>query len=183
MLTEKEFMIIIAALKASYENFKLDDTQMDWWYDCLKDIPFDVLQTAIKKLVMSSPYIPKISEIRQYVVSITTPFCEQLTVDEAWGQVIRAIGSYGYMRETEALNSMSPIVAEVVKGMGWQGICESENLDVVRGQFAKWYDNKQKNVQEKRIMPLEVKNKINEIQGAMSIKQILELQTKDINKE
>src|SRR5690606_10640790 len=113
---------------------------VDLWAEMLADIPFPVVQMAVKKLILESPYPPTIADVRKRVAEIMTPPEDQINASEAWGEVMRAIRHYGYYQEAEALASMSPRAAKVARLMGWQEICHSERPDVVRGQFLKMYE-------------------------------------------
>jgi hypothetical protein len=44
--------------------------------------------------------------------------------------------------------------------MGWQEICHSDNLDVVRGQFIRMYDTQTSRKRDLELMPPEVRKMI-----------------------
>lgn len=112
---------------------------------------------AVKKLIAQEEYpvLPTIGKIRKAAQDL----CDAglLTASEAWGQVLSAVHKYGYYREGDALESMAPEVARVVGWMGWQELCHSDNIDVVRGQFIKMFDTDQKRQRDLALMPPEVR--------------------------
>jgi len=62
-------------------------------------------------------------------------------------------------------------VAEVVRWMGWQSICMSDKIDVVRGQFVKMYETHQKRESEQALLPPAVRDTIAQI-GSGGLKMI-----------
>lgn len=139
-MTKPEVIKMLGILSVAYPNMKeITELTVDVWYDFLKGLPAKVCYKAVKMKILESPYPPTISDIYQRAMELINPVGKDKT--EAWGEVIRAISYHGYMHESDALESMSPETAVVVKAMGWQMICRSENIDVVRGQFLKMYES------------------------------------------
>lgn len=150
---------ILGMLAAAYPNMKeINEIQVEIWHECLKDIDKDAALVAIKKNILESPYPPTIADIRKQVVEVSTP--KQLDASEAWGEVMQAIKSYGYYREKEAMESMSPVAARTAKYMGWQEICHSEKPDVIRGQFLKMYGTVVEREYQERLLPQELKGEM-----------------------
>lgn len=103
-ITKEEFKVLIKAMKAVYAQptFIPDDDAAKVWYNLLMDIPYNVLQSAIQKHIMISPYPPTIADIRTAASSFRAKaYDEQLTEMEAWSMVSRAIGRSGYYSEEE----------------------------------------------------------------------------------
>ena len=89
------------------------------------------------ELFATHTYPPQISEIREKCAEYTVPHLKDQ--GEAWGEVQKAISQYGYYRQEEALESLTPIVREAVKRLGFREICLDENQDAVRAHFFKIY--------------------------------------------
>ncbi|AYO30828.1 hypothetical protein D2962_09570 [Biomaibacter acetigenes] len=140
------------------------------WFEMLKDVPYKVAEKALFKILATAKYFPTVAEMREAIMEITTPQTE--TAAEAWGEVERAIRLYGYYRQAEALASMSPRTAKVVKYMGWQEICLSEEPGVVRGQFLKMYEQVAEREQKERLLPAALKEDIKRLSGSMSMKML-----------
>lgn len=163
-MTESEVIKLLAMLAAAYPNMKeVNEIQVTLWHDCLKDIDSRVALAAIKKNILESPFPPTIADIRKQVTEVTALESEKLDGATAWGEAMKAIKHYGYYREKEALESMSPMTAKVVKYMGWEEICHSEKIDVVRGQFLKMYEALSKRANQERLLPTDFKEKMGEI--------------------
>lgn len=163
-MTKPEVIKLLGMLAAAYPNMKeINSLQVELWHDCLKDVDKDVALAAIKKNILESPFPPTIADIRNQLSEVTTPESERLDGASGWGEVIKAIKEYGYYREKEALESMTPVTRKVVKYMGWQEICHSEKPDVVRGQFLKMYEIVGERERQSRLLPLDFKEEITQI--------------------
>ena len=155
----KEFAVFADRLKTAFpkDNLLATGDQMDWWFDLLGDIPFQTAILALKKYALSNKFPPSVSEIRTIAADLTG---ERLPdADEAWGQVNNAIRRFGYMREREALDSMSEPVRKAVERIGFQNICQSpyEQLNTLRAQFRGAYEAEYRRSMEVHKMPERMK--------------------------
>ena len=137
MLTpeQKTWLKTAAVLRTAYQgkDFLVSDEAVELWYQMLKDIPMDKVQDAVARYIMEEHFPPTIADIRKRCFaqqSAALPEWEQ-----GWSELMNAIHRYGYMREAEALASLSPITAETVKRFGFQALCFSENPDGDRIAF------------------------------------------------
>lgn len=151
----KEFAVFADRLKTAFpkDNLLATRDQMDWWFELLGDIPFQISILALKKYALSNKFPPSVSEIRTIAADLTG---ERLPdADEAWGQVNNAIRRFGYMREREALDSMSEPVRKAVERIGFQNICQSpyEQLNTLRAQFRGAYEAEYRRSMEVHKMP------------------------------
>lgn len=103
----------------------------------LGDLDYKLCETALMELFATHTYPPQISEIREKCAEYTVPHLKDQ--GEAWGEVQKAISQYGYYRQEEALESLTPIVREAVRRLGFREICLDENQDAVRAHFFKIY--------------------------------------------
>lgn len=168
-MTKGEVAQLLAVLAASYPRFEVDDLKVRVWHEMLGDLDYAVASMAVKKLIMQNTFPPAIAEVRKAAMEIMRP--EQVTGSEAWGEVTRAIRNYGYYREAEALASMSPTTARVVRHMGWQDICMSEDpTGVLRGQFLKMYDQVFAREQEQQLLPEGLREQIKGLASGMDLR-------------
>lgn len=72
------------------------------------------------------------------------------TVIEA--RVYRCVTPQGTNRQYEAELHLDPEVWAILKHMGYKDVCESDNPDVVRGQFMRAWDSHNKEAYEKRVV-------------------------------
>lgn len=163
---------LLAVINAAFPNMQVTEVMVDLWHELLGDIDFNLAKAAVKKLLLESPYPPTIADIRRQAMEIATPPKDRIDAAEAWGEVERAIRLYGHYRESEALASMSPRVAKVVKYLGWQEICLSEEPGVVRGQFLKMYAQVAEREQKERLLPASLRQEIQRIASSMNMKML-----------
>lgn len=139
ILNSDQFKAIMTMLTIAYPNFKFDHNnslQVDVWYGSLSDLEPNKLALAIKSVISTSEFAPTIATIRKKYAEMN--IADKVDNEEAWGLVIKAISNYGYMRADEAMTSLPKQVAKAVMWVGgFKMICESENVDVIRGQFNK----------------------------------------------
>ncbi len=125
----------VAALRTAYpaKGFLETKESIALWYKMLCDLPGEQVDEAVKRYIMEEHFPPTISDIRKRCVArqaAAFPDWEQ-----GWGEVMNAIHRWGYLRESEALASLNPLTAEVVKNLGWQALCASENPEGDRIAF------------------------------------------------
>lgn len=171
-MKKTEVVQLLAVINAAFPNMQITEMTVDLWHELLGDIEFNVAKTAVKKLILESPYPPTIADIRKQVAEITTQPDDRIDAAEAWGEVLRAIRHHGYYCEKEALESMSPRTAKVVQYMGWREICLSTDIDVVRGQFMKMYNAVTEREKQERLLPFSLQEEIRQISDRMSMKMI-----------
>ena len=155
-MTAQEFLTISAAIKAAYPNATImpDKASMDVWYTMLSDLDYKVCMVAIKEIISTQKFAPTISEIREKCAqNITKPLDSWVL---AWGNVLRSIQNYVMYREDEALESLDEFTATIVRRMGYQNICLSEEIAVERANFRMAYENQAKYQQQKSVLPLSV---------------------------
>lgn len=169
-MTKGEVAKLLVVLAASYPKFEVDDVKVQVWYEMLGDLDYAVASMAVKKIIMQNTFPPAIAEVRKAAAELTNP--ENLTSSEAWGEVTRAIRNYGYYREGEALASMSPTTAQVVRYMGWREICMSEDIGVIRGQFLRMYEQIATREQEKQLLSTTMQTEIKKLAKKYDIRLI-----------
>lgn len=162
-MTKPEFAKLMAFLTAVVDK-PIARPTMDAYFEMLHDLPYDLATAAVKKIVATEEYpvLPTVGKIRRAAADLSRG--NELSAPEAWGLAIRAIHKYGYYRETEALASLPPGVAQVIRWMGWQELCLSENADVIRGQFLRMFETQQKRESEQALLPPDLR----EVIGALA---------------
>ena len=108
------------------------------WEKMLGDLPYDVAESAMVKVLATTKFFPTVAEIREAAIAVAQP--KGLTAAEAWGEVVQAISRFGQYRPDEAVASLSPSTARVVRLMGFRDLCISENNGVDRAHFLRMYE-------------------------------------------
>ena len=166
-MNKAEVAKLLAFVTAVYPNINIKNGTVEAWHEMLKDLPFNVALAATKKVIgeQEIPCVPAIGKIRAAATQLTTP--QLPTSGEAWGEVKEAIRKYGFYRELEAMENLSPPVKQVVKWMGWREICMSEEPDIVRAQFRKAYESQCSREKEMSQMPADVRQLISNVVKAL----------------
>ena len=176
-MTEKDIVKLFVILTAAYprfDTFSNRDTArpvIQLWTEMLADVSPEVTETAVKKLILESPYPPTIADVRQRISEIMNPD-NQMSAAEAWGEVMHAIREYGYYRTNAAMQSLSPLTRTVVQQIGWSEINMSEEPDVIRGQFRMMYEQVAKRKKQETLLPPRLKETIRQIGNGGNIKAL-----------
>lgn len=175
-MTREETIKLLTVLKTSYPRFYTNLSKIDaeniinLWSVMFAEDEAKAVEIALYKLIATSPYPPSIADLRKTIAEITTPV--NLDSSEAWGEVMKAIRIYGYINEEGALKSMSPLTAEIVRRMGWQTICQSENVVADRAHFLKIYELSKSQTVEKNCIPNNINRKILELSENLNMQRI-----------
>ena len=155
-----EFKLLVKGLKAVYtkDNFLPDGDSIKIWYKLLMDIPYEVLNVAIQKYMMSNVFPPTIADLRELSSEITMGAPKDW--GDGWEQVLKAIRKFGSYREAEALESMDDITRQCVERLGFRNICMSENIMTERANFRMLYEQIANRQKEDSKLSLAVKTKM-----------------------
>lgn len=138
-MTEVQVKKLVAVLLASFPNAKATDETIGAYVRMLADLDYTAASAAVERLLATSRFLPSIAEIRE--ASLTLHVGEQRPGGEAWGEVLKAIGRYGYTRTPGVdFHFDDPVVAECVSALRWRELCDSENQEADRARFIELYD-------------------------------------------
>ena len=167
-MNRPEFAMWVAALQTYFPRYNLlpNDQAKDLWYQELKDLPYDVASSALRKWTNQETWPPSIAEIRAYAGEMTNGPAPDW--GEGWQEVARAVRRYGWCREKEALASLSASARTAAERIGWRSICESENQETLRAQFRQVFQVVVEREQRDALIAPEVKTLIAGIAGTPS---------------
>lgn len=138
-MNKQDILKAVAPLQLAY-NASLDDARLRLYVEMLSDIPPSILETAVKKLIMTNKFLPSIAEIRETAYGIKGTISGTAAPDEseAWGEVVKAIRSVGYYGKPKFSHEA---ITVAVKNIGWQDICMTtiEGMNTLRSQFRRAY--------------------------------------------
>ncbi len=142
-MTTAQTYLVIATLKAGYPHHDVSEESIKLWTQLLADLDSDYAIEAAKRIVVTAKWFPTIAEFRAEVLRDSGDRCGT----EAWGDVVSAIARYGRYREPEFID---PYVGGAVDRLGWQKLCDSENMISDRARFAELYERLQHQSQRSR---------------------------------
>ena len=129
----------IAPLQLAFKG-ALEKDRLQFYVMMLSDIPPQILEVAVKKLIMTNKFLPSIAEIRETAYGIKGTISGTATPDEseAWGEVVKAIRSVGYYGKPKFSHEA---ITAAVNNIGWQDICmtPNEGMNTLRSQFRRAY--------------------------------------------
>ena len=129
----------IAPLQLAFKG-ALEKDRLQFYVMMLSDIPPQILEVAVKKLIMTNKFLPSIAEIRETAYGIKGTISGTAAPDEseAWGEVIKAIRSVGYYGKPKFSHEA---ITAAVNNIGWQDICTTPNdgMNTLRAQFRRAY--------------------------------------------
>lgn len=138
-MNKQDILKAVAPLQLAY-NASLDDNRLRLYVEMLSDIPPQILEASVKKLIMTNKFLPSIAEIREVAYGIKGIISGTAAPDEseAWGEVIKAIRSVGYYGKPKFSHEA---ITVAVNNIGWQDICmtPNEGMNTLRSQFRRAY--------------------------------------------
>jgi hypothetical protein len=154
-MSPAEVSKLLPVLAAAYSNFVVDNLQHRLWSDMLADLDYRLAVLAVRRHIATSRFAPTIAEIREHAVALSTR--GEVTGAEAWGELMQAIRHHGYYHEVEGLASLSPSTRRVAEMLTWREINLCENVDVLRGQFLRMYDQVRNREAREAMIPPELR--------------------------
>lgn len=143
-MTEDEVRAVWLYAAEVWPNYPLpeDETaetiRMQAWMRNLADLPLRTVQAAVDSL-STRDHPPKVGQVRVEAMRLTRAAAgidEPPDVDEAWAEVMREVHRVGRAGKPEWTH---PVVTETVRTVGWIELCNATNVDVIRGQFSRFY--------------------------------------------
>ena len=168
-MTPKQFEKISKGITTAFPwaNLFPNAEAVEIWYRKLGDISYEVMAAVVNRWIETKTQPPTIAALRQeadIVVNGLPP-----TWADGWEQVQKAIGRYGYMQADAALASLDTITAETIRRIGWQQICESENIDALRANFRMVHETLSRRMQESRMISAGTQKKLDEARAVPQI--------------
>ena len=152
MVNKSQVAEMLASVAPLYANYKPpSDTHdrlalVNAWHMMIGHLALEVLQAAFRVAVGRSEFYPTPATVLEAAVELTTT--PKRTGLEAWGDVKAAISAHGYYHGPDGSSRFpgdewsfdDPLVRQVVKAMGWEYLCMSEDEMADRAHFQKAYE-------------------------------------------
>lgn len=150
MATQREVLRVWAMLLAAYPAFVKDgdpaqlEQTLHVYQQLLADVPGDVLNATAMQHIASNKWFPTVAELRAGAIAITAT--QYVPAMEAWGELVDAMLDYGSYAPMPQFSN--PILAAVVRQMGWKELCQSENPVADRAHFCQAYEARVRRAQD-----------------------------------
>lgn len=160
-MTQEEFARLVMAIRTYYPKEKIlpNKEAMQLWYEQLNDLDYATLSMSLQKWVNTEKWSPTIADLRRLSAEITTPSLD-IDAGQSFQEARKMIQTYGRYRREDALANMTPITRKVVERMGYDTMCDCENIEVERGQFTKIFDNLSQRERQDAQLPNKLKELI-----------------------
>ena len=142
--TKAQTIQLLNLINEAFPNnkYRITDSLVNLWEACLGHYDMVALETATYQVLARSKFPPTIADINNELKALISAGLP--SEGEAWEQVDYAkdLGriKYPYKDWTLADKYVAPIVRKAVELMGgWEAVDRSNNLDIFRSQFVKFY--------------------------------------------
>lgn len=168
-MNRKEIINLLALATANFPSYQERDMQPTavLWEKALADIPYEIAEQALLKVLSTSRFFPTIADIREAVADITQP--RTMDWSEAWHLIGQAIRKYGFYREQEALESLPDDVRTMVERFSWRELCLNEEPDILRAQFRMAWETQSKRIKEYNALPAPLREMIDGLSNNMKL--------------
>lgn len=166
-MDKAEFGVFASGLRTYFPRYNMlpNAEAVELWYRELKDLPYNVAVSALRKWVNQEKWPPSIAELRACAGELINGPAPDW--GDGWLEVKRAISRFGIHREREALESLSPGARAAAQRIGWEDICMSENVEALRAQFRQVFQVVIERDRRDALIAPEVKGMIAGIAGNM----------------
>lgn len=139
-MDRKEFALFASALKTYYPREALlpNREAMELWYQELQDISYDLATVSLRKWVQTNKWPPTIAEIRKTASETTTSKLPDW--GDGWQQTMDMIRKHGFYEPAAAYAEMDDLTREVVRRLGWENLCLSQDRMADRANFRMIYE-------------------------------------------
>ena len=120
-----------------------DDNRIDLYLQFTQDLPTDVLDKAVKKVITECKFLPTVAEIIEAargLVAEAEPDARVKTWAEAWSEIEKAMYRTPWGRTP---TFSTPEIAEAVYSFGWNTLhtAEAREMPTIRAQIRRMYED------------------------------------------
>ena len=155
-MTAKEFGFLADAIKTYFprDNVLPTENAMRLWYSELKDIPYQLAHTALRKYVSTNKFAPTIADIREQVAELNGRDEEEINETAAWYLVLKAIRRSTYYSEEEFAKLPATVqraVASPKQLREWAMLedVDGKTLTVIQSNFQRTFRAEQQRERER----------------------------------
>jgi len=147
--------------------------QVSVYFELLADLPLEALQFAAKRALLEHEFatIPPVGMLRRLAVEFQVG--GSMTSGRAWEICRAAVRKFGFYAEAEGLRSLPPDAAAVMRQIGWQNFCDSENPDALRARFLEFWSQQEKHGRRNALLPEKMRGQLNSV-AAEAVRKISE---------
>lgn len=162
-MTREEFATLVKAMKAMYPQpqFIPDKYAFELWYGLLNDLSYSVGNMAVRQYMNTNKFPPTVADIRELATKIVNG--SEPDWGEGWAQVQKAIHMYGMYNPDGAMEYMNEVTRDVVKRLGFQNLCTSDNEAADRARFREIYNGLSEEKKKRSVIPEALRREIDAV--------------------
>ena len=129
MTPTPEFLTCMRVLSGLYSEFKLTPQVIESYWIILADVEPDLLIAATQQIAASpeTNFFPRAGALRAAAFGLVETASGTPNADDAWDEVMKAIGKYGMYRKPEFSD---PLIQTALDGIGgWRTLCMSDESE------------------------------------------------------
>lgn len=126
---------ILAICSVAYPQYPVTKESVGIYHDLLSDLDIVQVERAVRDLLKTSDRWLSVAAIRRRVAENENALAPNKA--QAWAEVRDACSKYGRQNRPQFSH---PAITECVQTIGWYEICVSTNLETLRSQFWKAYE-------------------------------------------
>lgn len=156
-MNAEEFRPIMAYLQTCCDR-DFDEHVLNVWFDALKDLPSEAVQTAAKRFVLEDGERSTIAKIRRLAVEVIHG--KLPGHGDAFEVVMKSVRRLGSYDSERAMATMPPIVRTAVRQCGgFRVFCDSppDERNTLRAQFRMAFESIAKREEQFRALPESVR--------------------------
>lgn len=173
-MNQMDFSKIMQKMIACYPDVNVSTDTTKMYYAQLKDLDYSVCAAAVTQLLQTSHFFPRIAQIREKAMEITSPVSAVSTIDaiKLLNENISLFGRYRSQEGMDWLKAQSETLYTIVKAIGYQNICNAD-LQRFRGEFESLYREADKSMKEQAMLSGEVQSKVAQLTGKLRSSALL----------
>ena len=154
------------------ENKMLQET----WMMFLGEYDYNLIRTAVKKVVVNKEWPPTPGEIVKEIEQLTRSDEDKLTAGEAWERVTEAIRKHSYLYNPEKVKESLPDKAlRAAEVVGLNLIARKGGDSYIMNSYMKVYNNLEDKNREYEMLPNSMKEEVKQLSDRFKGKPNLEL--------
>ena len=135
-MNKQEVATLVGVLAAGFPQWQVTKETVAVWADILSDLDYEPTRAVVRDYLMTEDRPPSPAAIRRRVgekLGLISP-----TKALAWSEVTKGI----HTSESGYRPSFShPAISKTVEALGWYEIRTSTNIDTIRAQFFRMYED------------------------------------------
>lgn len=153
-MNKDEFKKIVKGINTMWPEAIQDQTAFDLWFQLLADLDYKIASMSLQKYMLTAKFPPKPADIREGAV-LMYPQSEELTPQEAWGMVYKAIcrSTYYSVEEFEKLPREVQRACGSASRLRELAMDTNFNEGVESSNFMRTFSELQKKRREIKVLP------------------------------